>query len=346
MDLFHACQRVVRTNRFYNDAVKSFIQIFRQNDDQGDTRIKSTPGKDVIGKNLESFLQRWVNVPSSPITSSTLTEIESLRNHISKGCLSDLPPGYGTEKNEYLHRLLNRSLITGATTISVEIAIALLTVVFYYHNQKITSSTHSCNKRITPPVPIEAGKHPGEKNNFIGARETKDCSHLKVTENRDKYPLPSNVPNRGEIGDGGPFVVMADRIEDVWNAAVAESILDTAKKMQNMIQNIDNKNNNRSFNSLDLIYLSYFDNVLALEDDAIFDDPTMHLHRFISTRKTLFVAVFFTSTRRVMSTTKRVCNFVNNILFEVDRSPPLFICGHQRAVEISSNNSILSRKWG
>lgn len=134
LDLFHACQRVVRTmpvtNRLYNDAVRSFIQIFRQNDDQGDTRIKSTPGKDVIGKNLESFLQRWINVPSSPITSCTLTEIESLRNHIGKGCLSDIPPGYGTEKNEYLHRLLNRSLITGATTISVEIAIALLTVFF------------------------------------------------------------------------------------------------------------------------------------------------------------------------------------------------------------------------
>lgn len=129
-----ACQRVVRTmpvtNRLYNDSVRSFIQIFRQNDGQGDTRLKSTPGKDVIGKNLESFLQRWINVPSSPITSSTLTEIESLGNHIRKGCLSDIPPGYGTEKNEYLHRLLNRSLITGATTISVEIATALLTVFF------------------------------------------------------------------------------------------------------------------------------------------------------------------------------------------------------------------------
>lgn len=130
LDLFHACQRVVRTmpmtNRLYNDAVKSFIQIFRQNDDQGDTRLKSTPGIAVIAKNLESFLQRWVNVPSSPITPSTLTEIESLRNHIGKGCLSDIPPGYGTEKNEYLHRLLNRSLIT----ISVEITIALLTVFY------------------------------------------------------------------------------------------------------------------------------------------------------------------------------------------------------------------------
>ena len=282
LDLFHACQRVVRTmpatNRLYNDAVRSFIQIFRQNDDQGDTRLKSTPGKDVIGKNLESFLQRWINVPSSPITSSTLTEIESLRNHIGKGCLSDIPPGYGTEKNEYLHRLLNRSLITGATTISVEIAIALLTVFFYYHNQKITSSSHSCNKRIRPPVPIEARQYPGEKHSFIGEDETMDCSHLKVTENRDEFTLPSNVPNSGKISDGGPFVVLADRIVDVCNAAVAESILVTAKKLQEMITNIDNKNNNRSFNSLDLIYLSSFGNVLALEDDATFDDPTINSH--------------------------------------------------------------------
>ena len=52
-----------------------------------------------------------------------------------------------------------------------------------------------------------------------------------------------------------------------------------------MIQNIDNKNNNRSFNSLDLIYLSYFDNVLALEDDAIFDDPTMNSHEQILERQ-------------------------------------------------------------
>lgn len=95
--------------------------------------------------------------------------------------------------------------------------------------------------------------------------------HLKVAENRDEFTLPSNVPNSDKISDGGPFVVMADRIEDVCNAAVAESILETAK-------NIDDKNNNRFFNSLDLIYLSSFGNVLALEDDAIFDDPTINSH--------------------------------------------------------------------
>ena len=53
----------------------SFIQIFAKNNHQGDTRLKSTPGKDVI-------------------------------------------------------------VITGTTTISTQIALALLTVFFYYHNQK------------------------------------------------------------------------------------------------------------------------------------------------------------------------------------------------------------------
>ena len=288
LDLFHACQRVIRTmpitNSLYNDAVKSFIQIFRQDDDQGETRLKSTPEKDVIERNLNSFMQRWINVPSSPITSSTLTEIENLRSHISKGCLSDIPPGYGTEKNEYLHRLLNRSLITGATTISVEVAIALLTVFFYYHNKKITSLPHSCNKRIRPPVPIEAIRCPGEKPDCTGAQET-DCSHLKATENKEKSTFQSSVGKRGIISDGEPFMVMADHIDDICNETVAGSILNAATKLQEMIENIDKKNNDRSFNALDLIYLSSFTDALALDGDTVVEDPTINSHLQILERQ-------------------------------------------------------------
>lgn len=63
-----------------------------------------------------------VDIPSNPLTKNTIAEIENLRNHIRKGCLSNIPPGYGTERNEQLHRLLNRSLISGATRISIELA--------------------------------------------------------------------------------------------------------------------------------------------------------------------------------------------------------------------------------
>lgn len=88
LDLFHACQRVVRTvsptNPLYRDMVKNFTQIFREDDDQGEMRLKDTPGKEKIERNLNSFLERWTNVPSSPLTRSTLAEIENLIDPVQR----------------------------------------------------------------------------------------------------------------------------------------------------------------------------------------------------------------------------------------------------------------------
>lgn len=104
LDLFHACQRILRTvsraNPLYRDMTRSFTQIFREDDDQGESRLKSTPKKEKLERNLNSFIERWTNVPSSPLTNTTLSEIEHLRCHIVKGCLSNIPAGYGTERNE------------------------------------------------------------------------------------------------------------------------------------------------------------------------------------------------------------------------------------------------------
>ena len=114
-----------------NAFVQEFTQIFRQDDDQGSARLKNTPDKEQLEKNLNSLIEHWVNVPNNPLGNlQTAKEIENLCLHIQKGCLSGLPPGCGTERNEQLHRLLNRSLITGATTLSTELAIALLTHTF------------------------------------------------------------------------------------------------------------------------------------------------------------------------------------------------------------------------
>ena len=54
-------------------------------------------------KNLNSFIERWSNVPYIPLTEATFIEIENLRKHIQKGCLSEIPPGCGTERSEGLH---------------------------------------------------------------------------------------------------------------------------------------------------------------------------------------------------------------------------------------------------
>ena len=47
LDVFHACQQVVRTisppNALYRDMLKKFSQIFREEDDQGELHVKILP---------------------------------------------------------------------------------------------------------------------------------------------------------------------------------------------------------------------------------------------------------------------------------------------------------------
>ena len=81
LDLFHACQRITKTftrgNALQNDITRDFIQICRDNNDLGETRTKHTPSEEQIEKNLNSFHDRWINVPSTPLTSATQTELEN-----------------------------------------------------------------------------------------------------------------------------------------------------------------------------------------------------------------------------------------------------------------------------
>lgn len=97
LDLFHACQRVLRTiepgpSHLRFQFGKEFGLIFRQRNDLDETRTPDTANEAEREANLESLLERWRNVPSSCLTSETLKQIENLREHIKKGCLSGIPP--------------------------------------------------------------------------------------------------------------------------------------------------------------------------------------------------------------------------------------------------------------
>jgi len=81
------------------------------------------------------------------------SEIDRLTAHIRKGCLSGLKPGEGTESNERLHNTLNKSLLCGATTVGPEIAIAIISLIFYVINCKKCGKKHEQNARIVPFVP-------------------------------------------------------------------------------------------------------------------------------------------------------------------------------------------------
>ena len=113
---------------------------------------------------------------SKNLNKDTLREIENLRKHRRKGCLSDIPVGCGTEKNERLHRHLNRSLLCGVSKIGPELAIAVMTCVLYAWNCKRKGS-HLQSKRVAPVPPIQSVCTCDQDN------ESPPQLHMKQTSN-------------------------------------------------------------------------------------------------------------------------------------------------------------------
>ena len=90
--------------------MKSLRMVFRDPLDQGIKRTMPTPPKDQLRRQLLMFKSKWKDIDCNgkPILPpAAITELQSLLVHINKGCLSGIPPGCGTNRNERLHRDLN-----------------------------------------------------------------------------------------------------------------------------------------------------------------------------------------------------------------------------------------------
>ena len=150
LDLFHAVQRVKRKlsscHTYYNTCLSDFAQRLRDAQDKGDDRKMATPSPSIIESNIRNWVKKWLEIGGDLITESVLSEIENLLVHVRHGCLSGIPRGCGTNRNENLHMLLNRHF--NRSRIGVLLAYALLSVTIYTYNNKI----HFKGKTVTPPV--------------------------------------------------------------------------------------------------------------------------------------------------------------------------------------------------
>ena len=106
----------------------------------------ATPSPSIIESNIRNWVKKWLEIGGDLITESVLSEIENLLVHVRHGCLSGIPRGCGTNRNENLHMLLNRHF--NRSRIGVLLAYALLSVTIYTYNNKI----HFKGKTVTPPV--------------------------------------------------------------------------------------------------------------------------------------------------------------------------------------------------
>lgn len=108
---------------------------FRDEKDIGLTRKKPTPPSDKIEKNLQDFLKKWSSElldDMKVLPDKAVTEISKVVRHVKLGCLSGIPPGIGTNRNENIHKRLRKWL--KKDRIGVALEVVLLATVFYKLN--------------------------------------------------------------------------------------------------------------------------------------------------------------------------------------------------------------------
>ena len=142
LDIFHAVKRVTekisKRHTLRSACIQELKMVFRDRTDVGPERTKPTPNAEVLTNNLDKFTQRWKGATFNGVkvlSAAALSELQKLRKHMEKGCLSGIKPGRGTNRNEGLHRTLNK--IMGSSRYGVELSYALLTQCFYQHNERI-----------------------------------------------------------------------------------------------------------------------------------------------------------------------------------------------------------------
>ena len=154
LDIFHAVQRVTKIlskkHLLMKDCVRELQLVFRCDGDSGKDRLTETPQPDVISRKLDAFFKEWEIKSDSQgvklFKSETFHALNNLKKHISSGCLSGIPPGRGTNKNERLHQ--NIKAYFNRSRIGVLLAYALLMVMFDAHNSSVKIS----GKAVVRPI--------------------------------------------------------------------------------------------------------------------------------------------------------------------------------------------------
>ena len=142
LDLFHAIQRIgkkmPKRHPLFSLCMVDLKLVFRKPTDLGHSRSSDTPDAQTILANLNSFTKKWIPCEVGGwkiINEYVLKEINSLKVHITRGCLSEIPVGAGTNRNERLHRHLKPHF--SCSRLGLPMALALMTILLYNYNSNL-----------------------------------------------------------------------------------------------------------------------------------------------------------------------------------------------------------------
>ena len=134
LDLYYAVACITNTLPKSIECRKEMMheisQLFRRQGDTGSVRMQETAASADILHNVETFMNKWGSANHPLLPQETVDALKRLKLHISKECLSAIPVGYGTNRNERLHRLLNNSALH-VSRIGPESANAILDTILY-----------------------------------------------------------------------------------------------------------------------------------------------------------------------------------------------------------------------
>lgn len=78
-----------------------------------------------------------------------------IERHVRGGCLSDIPPGIGTNRNESLHKKIPKWMKKRRIGICICLSVALLSMIFYMHmekNSKLPGKGTKRQRQMTTPI--------------------------------------------------------------------------------------------------------------------------------------------------------------------------------------------------
>ena len=133
-----------------------------------------TPQPDQMLLQMQNFVEKWKDTSDchgvNVFTDGTIPAIDNLKKHISHGCISNIPPGAGTNRNERFHHHINS--IFHRSKIGNLLAYALLNVIIHAHN----SSEKKLSRVMTQP--ITASKYRKQHNEQVTVEKIKPIGIL------------------------------------------------------------------------------------------------------------------------------------------------------------------------
>ncbi len=144
LDLVHAVQRVIkkipkrdkrrRTLKLVRQRmINDLRMVFRNPSDIGPNRMSNTPSPAAMLENIDKFLKKWKHqkYEEEPVLpGQAIEQLRKLKIYVENGCLSDIPPSGGTNRNEALHKILHRNI--SRQRISVQLTLALAWNIILY----------------------------------------------------------------------------------------------------------------------------------------------------------------------------------------------------------------------